>query len=348
VTVRVVIPARNEGTRIGELVRAVRAQETDALVRVDVVVVDDGSSDDTADAAARAGARVVRRAVTGAGGNPAAARNLGARAQDETAGTEGERADPIVFLDADCTPAPGWLRALLDAHARGAVVVGGAIELAPGLPLTARCDYYATSYLQHAGRPAGDVVSWSPANLSVRRDAFLSTDGFTERHPVADGHEELAWQGALRRAGARMRFEPRARVYHRNRAGVGHLMRRSFRWGYSTIEAKAGSGAARAAALYRRPRLVVALALPLGAVQTVHALGCWLRARRPEALLFAPGIFAARMSYAAGMMLGGTRWLRRAGAQRAVAVRTGVRRADIHRADATGAGTPVEDRPPWR
>jgi glycosyltransferase involved in cell wall biosynthesis len=51
----VLIPARNEQTRIGAVVTAVRRE----LEGVDVLVVNDGSSDATAEEAARAGARVL-------------------------------------------------------------------------------------------------------------------------------------------------------------------------------------------------------------------------------------------------------------------------------------------------
>src|SRR4051812_24607860 len=56
-SVSVVIPAMNEGQTIGKVIRAVREQCPDA----EVIVVDDASSDNTADEAAAAGAQVIRR-----------------------------------------------------------------------------------------------------------------------------------------------------------------------------------------------------------------------------------------------------------------------------------------------
>ena len=58
----VVIPARNEARRIGEVVAAVRSQ-ANTEVAVEVLVVDDGSTDGTAEAAAASGARVIRTDV---------------------------------------------------------------------------------------------------------------------------------------------------------------------------------------------------------------------------------------------------------------------------------------------
>ena len=88
--VAVVIPARNEGDRIGHTVRTVLDQAMPG-VTPEVIVVDDGSTDGTAGAAAAAGARVISVPAE-ASGSPGAARNRGAR---HSAG------DPIVFLDAD-------------------------------------------------------------------------------------------------------------------------------------------------------------------------------------------------------------------------------------------------------
>ncbi len=82
-----VIPARNEATTVADVVAAARACR---FVR-DVVVVDDGSTDGTADRARAAGARVVRReAGTGSKAN---AMEVGVAAVD---------ADAILFCDADC------------------------------------------------------------------------------------------------------------------------------------------------------------------------------------------------------------------------------------------------------
>jgi glycosyltransferase involved in cell wall biosynthesis len=263
-----------------------------------VVVVDDGSTDDTAEVAEAAGARVVE---LDGGGNPAIGRNRGALV---AAG------DPLVFLDADCRPAPGWLARLLAGHDAGATVVGGALDLPSGLSAMARCDYYCGWYHVHSRRPAGDVPNHPPGNLSVRRDDFARTPGFTEQQPVAYAHEELAWQAQIRRAGGRIHFDPAAIVYHYNRPGFRNLLRRNYRWGYSAIESKAPTGAARLAWVYRYPVLLVAASLPLALGSTAYILACWLRAGVLEPLLLLPAVLAARLAYSAGLVAGGIRWIR--------------------------------------
>jgi glycosyltransferase involved in cell wall biosynthesis len=305
--VSVVIPARDEARTIGRTLDAVFAQEVPGI-ELEVLVVDDGSTDATAAVASGAGARILRLGPRDRGGSPGAARNRGAAAAT---------GDPIVFLDADCAPAPGWLGALLAAHESGEAVVGGALEAPPGLPATARCDHYCGSYHVHPERPAGYVPNHPPANLSVRRDAFLTGGGFAERLPLADGHEELPWQARLAGRGVRIRFEPGAVAFHHNRTGLGNLLRRQYRWGYSALEGKAATGACRWPWLYRRPGLLVAASFPLAVAHTVHTVSCWLRHRRAEPLLFLPLILASRLAYATGLAAGGLRWLRGAPEPRA-------------------------------
>jgi glycosyltransferase involved in cell wall biosynthesis len=301
--VSVVIPVRNEAASIAETVRAVRAQAWEN-VQLEVIVVDDGSADSTADVARAAGARVIELATSQGDGNPAVARNRGAAAAV---------GDPLIFLDADCTPAEGWLAALLAAHDRGAAIVGGSLDLPPGLSLSARCDYYCGWYHVHSKRPAGYVVNHPPGNLSVRRELFLSTSGFVETQPIAFAHEELAWQAELQQRGHQIFFEPRAVVFHRNRPGFGNLLRRNYRWAYSAIESKAETGAARMSWVYRYPRTLIAASAPLAIAQTGYIVSCWVRAGIFEPVLMLPAVLSARVAYAAGMVTGGLRWLRNQG-----------------------------------
>jgi len=299
--VSVVIPARDEAGGITRTVKAVLAQRIPGI-GLEVLVVNDGSSDDTAAAARLAGGRVIE--LNGSPGNPGAARNRGAA---ETKG------DPIVFLDADCEPRAGWLHALLSAHAEGVTAVGGAIEAAPGQKLAARCSHFSSSYHVHALRTRGIVRNHPPANLSVRRGVFRSTAGFSEQLPVADGHEELGWQAELREAGQNIVFEPSAVVQHRNRDGWLDLFRRNYRWAYSAIRSKSGSDAVRFGWLYKQPILLIMAAPALVLAHTAYTVACWARAGVLEPLLMLPALLAARLAYGAGLVVGGVRWIAQPG-----------------------------------
>jgi polyisoprenyl-phosphate glycosyltransferase len=86
VIVDCVIPARDEGLTVADVVDVARACR---YVR-QVIVVDDGSSDDTGERAAAAGARVIRREGDG-----------GSKAHAMEAGVEASDADAVLFVDAD-------------------------------------------------------------------------------------------------------------------------------------------------------------------------------------------------------------------------------------------------------
>ncbi len=299
--VSVIIPARNAADVIGRIVEKVIDQRPPD-VELEVIVVDDGSGDETGQVSRAAGARTVELKAGEHGGNPAAARNRGA---------EVASGELLVFLDADCTPDSGWLEGLLDAHSRGEVCVGGSLAMPDGLSTSARCDFYCGWYHVHPWRHAGAVPSHPPCNLSVQRAAFERSRRFDERQPMAYAHEELGWQGDLRQAGDRVFLEPAARAFHWNRPGWMHLLRRNYRWGYSSIQAKAETGSARLAWLYRHPRLLVALSLPLAPVQALYIIGCWLRTGTIEPLLMFPAVILARFAHAFGMAFGGLDWLGR-------------------------------------
>jgi glycosyltransferase involved in cell wall biosynthesis len=297
--VSIVIPARNEAGHIHTVLDAIGAQQ-DVGATVEVIVVDDASTDATPSIAANAGARVIAIDAASAG-NPARARNIGAHEA---------KGDPIVFLDADCVPTQRWLASLLNAVRTRATVVGGALDLPPGLGLVARCDYYCGCYFIHSGRPAGYVPHHPPNNLAVRREPFLQSRGFSEQAPLSYTNEERLWLGELVSAGHRIYFSPEAAVQHFNRPGFGNLMRRNYRWGYTALEAKSQSQSTRLAGFFNRPWLVLLSAPLLPFAFTLQIIAAWLPARVIEPLWMSPLIFVSRIAYVAGMVVGGVRWLR--------------------------------------
>jgi len=111
--ISVVIPALNEEQAIGEVVRTVPADRVD-----EVIVVDNGSIDDTANQASSAGARVIFESRPGYG----FACLAGARAAAE--------ADVIVFLDGDRSDDPRQLEVVVGPllNNRADLVIGSRLR----------------------------------------------------------------------------------------------------------------------------------------------------------------------------------------------------------------------------
>jgi 4,4'-diaponeurosporenoate glycosyltransferase len=115
-TVSVVVPARDEEQTLPALLAALRGSTVPV---VEVVVVDDGSADRTAEVARDGGARVLAAGAPPVGWTGKAwACHVGAGA------TTG---DLLLFLDADTVLAPDALAGLLELHARH----GGLVSVQP-------------------------------------------------------------------------------------------------------------------------------------------------------------------------------------------------------------------------
>ena len=210
--VSVVIPARDAASTIARTVAALAAQELDA--DWEAILVDDGSSDRTVatarEAAARGGLNL--RVELSEQQGPAAARNAGAASSTGAA---------IAFLDADCFPAPGWLRAGVRAL-EGADLVQGFVTPDPA---AVRGPFDRTLHVESPS------PLFESANLFVARGLFESVGGFEEWLPpeVGKAVAEDVWFGwRARRAGARIRFARDAVVHHAvfREGAVAHVLER--------------------------------------------------------------------------------------------------------------------------
>lgn len=192
--ISVIIPARNAATTLPATLDALEAQ--DIPEGFEVILVDDGSDDETGSLAA--GSPVVTRVERGAGGGPAAARNEGASV------AQGSR---LAFIDADCRPTSAWLQAG-SSGLHEADLLLGETRPEPDQPLG---PFDRTLW----------VTGLSPlhegANLFVRRELFEALHGFESWLGPRDGKElgEDVWFGwRARRAGARVGACPEALAYH--------------------------------------------------------------------------------------------------------------------------------------
>ena len=195
----VVIATRDRVRSLDRLFGALERQAHEG-VEFEVVLVDDGSRDGTAETVSRFAARKIcplRYIRLEASRGPAVARNRGWRAA---------RAPIIAFTDDDCQPESGWLAAGLAEFSDGIGVVQGRTQAQPG----------AEGYGEHFSRTMEareEDGHYPTCNIFYRREALERAGGFDEGFRHACGEDtDLAWR--VKGLGYESRFSAGALVIH--------------------------------------------------------------------------------------------------------------------------------------
>lgn len=214
----VVVPVYNGAGLIERCLDALAHQSGVQPDAYEIIVVDDGSTDDTA-AQVRGWIerhpQQVCRLVQQPNGGPAVARNQGAQAA---------RGDVLLFTDADCAPVPHWIRALLTPFGEPTVVGAKGTYLTHQAGIVPRFVQaeYEDRYRRMAGRAAIDFIDTYSA--AYRRGIFLENGGFDPRFRGSCEDQEFSFR--LVAKGYRLVFVPEAQVVHIHDADVGEYVRR--------------------------------------------------------------------------------------------------------------------------
>ncbi len=220
----IIVPVFNRADAIEACVRSLYAVEYDPT-RFEVLVVDNGSTDESARVALQAGARVLSVSRP----NRSLARNEGARVA---------RGGWLAFTDSDCVIDRGWLKAFAEA--------AGAYDGAPGREspavlageiLNGGCASPVEAYIAErrwldqakflAGRRFAPPFA-ATANLAVRADAFERVGGFDPQMPPA---EDADWCWRAAEEGCAIRYVPAALVRHHHRATLTGMLRQAYGYG---------------------------------------------------------------------------------------------------------------------
>ncbi len=214
--VSVVIPAHNAQQTIGEAVAQSLAQAKGPM-EVDVVVVDDGSNDNTAKVAQSAGATVVRQENAG----PAAARNRG---------WESANGQFICFTDSDCIPRAGWIENLLDGFTDQQVgAVAGSYDIANTSSWLAR--WVHQEIMERHKRMGSFVRAFGSYNVAIPRYVLQATGGFDPVYRRASGEDnDLSYR--IIKEGWRIAFRPQAKVAHYHPERLWQYLMQQYRHGF--------------------------------------------------------------------------------------------------------------------
>ena len=205
--VSVILPAHNEGQNLVDTVAYVRQNSGD--VDLEVIIVDDGSDDGSAQAALGRGDDPRLRLVQGQGLGVAGARNLGAARA---------RGQALVFLDAHCYVPPGWLAPLVSALQGAAVGMVGPV-FAGIREITARaCGItWGDARLENVWLPPPAAVTEVPFHIgacqAVPAAVFREVGGY-DAGMTRWGSEDIELCLRLWLLGYRVLAQPDSLVFH--------------------------------------------------------------------------------------------------------------------------------------
>ena len=174
-----IVPAWNEAGLIGATLDAIHAAAGTLNEPYEIVVADDGSTDQTAAIAGRHGARV----ITVGHRQIAATRNSGAREA---------KGEFFIFVDADTIVNETVVRAALDEMRKGAAGGGAAVSLDPHVP------WYGKVMMSLTVRAFRTLGLAAGCFVFCTRSAFEAVGGFDETY---FGAEEIIMSRALKRHG---------------------------------------------------------------------------------------------------------------------------------------------------
>jgi glycosyltransferase involved in cell wall biosynthesis len=237
VEVSVVVPTHNRRVVLEEVIAALEAQES--APSFELIVIDDGSSDGTAEWLARRDFKLPTVVHRQPNGGPAAARNQGVA----LAGGE-----IVAFLGDDTVPDPAWLarhwHAQQSVQARASCARGewvgviGYTAWHPRMRLNPFLRYINEYGLQfgYALIEDADDVPFNflyTSNLSLPRAALLA-EPFDLGFPYA-AWEDIELSYRLKKRGFRLLYEEGARVSHDHPTDIARFCRRQERAGYCAV-----------------------------------------------------------------------------------------------------------------
>ncbi len=221
--VSVVIPVKDRAEELRRCLESLKRVRYPAE-ELEILVVDDGSRDQTREVARSMGASVIPSGGEGRG--PSAARNRGASVA---------RGEILAFLDSDCAASEEWLAELAGTFEDPEVAaVGGRVN---GMHASSALDRYEAEMSSlclgargRSGQHGKDTFYLPSCNLLVRRRDFVEAGGFREELQVAED-VDLSWR--LRDRGRKIVYTPAGSIVHEHRNRLGSFLRRRFEYGTS-------------------------------------------------------------------------------------------------------------------
>ncbi len=225
--ISIVIPAFNAASTIGQTIEACMGQDYPED-KLEVIVVDDGSGDDTKAVVERFGVRYIYQKKAG----PASARNNGWR---------NSRGEAICFTDADCMPEPDWVSKLVRHYNMNDIGAAAGSYSVHGSPYL--LDKFVHYEIKNRHSRMGEFThSFGTYNVMVKKAILEATGGFDPGYCDASGEDtDLSYR--IVKAGYKIYFERDALVSHKNILKFRRYLAVQFKHGYWRMKLYSSSGA---------------------------------------------------------------------------------------------------------
>jgi GT2 family glycosyltransferase len=213
--ISVIIPHFNQPELLAKCLSRITAQQGADFTLEEILVADNGSAPERGAGpicARHPGARMI---AAGQAPGPGHARNMAVAEA---------RGDLLIFTDADCLPAPGWLQAHAAAFATnpGLRLVGGDIRIARESDRPRATEVYEAVYAFRARRYIERDGYAATANMAVRAETFAEVGPFGG----IDIAEDMDWGRRAGALGIAIGWLPQALVRHPARPDVAELTRK--------------------------------------------------------------------------------------------------------------------------
>ena len=217
--VSIVVPVRNGEGFIGDCLASVLAARY-AVDRREILVVDNGSADSTAEIVKGHPITYLFEPEIG----PSPARNRG---------IEASSGEIVAFLDADCVVTKGWLEELVAPFAAPDVwsVAGEILSYPP----ETRAQRYLAMRKARWQKPAVESEWWPfavTANVAFRRETFDRVGYFD---PMLIRAQDKDFGRRFLSTGLKMEYSPKAVVFHRHRATTRGFFQQHQGWGFGSV-----------------------------------------------------------------------------------------------------------------
>ena len=210
--VSVIVPTYNNEAVIRSCLDSLANQEFGG--EYEVIVVDDGSTDDTVGAVLTYPVKMLKQGH----GGPASARNLGAGDAD---------GEILLFTDADCTVERDWIEKMCNPFTDETVVGVQGVYKTHQKSITARFVQYEIEERYEIMSKVGQIDFIGSYSAAYRKDVFLAEGGFDENFQIASGEDtDLSYRLSSR--GHKMVFAPDAVVYHEHPARITQYLKMKF------------------------------------------------------------------------------------------------------------------------